>query len=73
MFERDLEKIMRTQSKEATFALNEQSSLKLYDCLIPNLTTSKMYKYLLKNDRKIKDKLDVSQNDEIEILKEELA
>ena len=64
---------MRYQSIEATFALSEQSSLKLYDCLIPNLTTSQMYKYLLKNDMTIKDKLDVSQNDEIEILKEELA
>ena len=65
---------MHAPCYEATFAINEKlSNLTLYDCLIPNLTTSKMYKYLVQVDKKVKDKLEVPENDQIEVLKEELA
>ena len=65
---------MQAPFKEATFALDDKlSSLRLYDCLIPNLTTSKMYKYLIQTDKKIKHNMDVPENEQIQILKEELA
>ena len=74
LFEKELEKMMQAPCYEAAFALDKElSCLKLYDCLIPNITTTQMYKYLIENDRKIKSDKKVPEEDQLSILKQELA